>query len=154
MLELEKAYDDFCNVNEEYEIAVMDECNAEHRVVNDHNKDSEFNDYEKHINKSGKIIARSLFAYYDLRYYIDFVANSYEHCWQLYNHKLYNQKALEGFSPQALQYFLPCDNESVQTAVNTLSDPLEKLTQVADEFRDQIEHATGNKEKIKIKCRI
>jgi len=34
MVDLEKAYDDFCALNEEYEALVMEECNAEHRIVN------------------------------------------------------------------------------------------------------------------------
>ncbi|CAB4024250.1 Hypothetical predicted protein [Paramuricea clavata] len=35
MFELEKVFDDFCVINEEYELIVSDEKYAEHRVVND-----------------------------------------------------------------------------------------------------------------------
>lgn len=34
MVELEKAYDDFCTVNEEYEILVLEDEHTEHRIVN------------------------------------------------------------------------------------------------------------------------
>lgn len=34
MVELEKAYDDFCVANEEFESLVMYDCHAEHRTVN------------------------------------------------------------------------------------------------------------------------
>ena len=33
-VELEKAYDDFCMINEEYETLVLEEEHAEHRIVN------------------------------------------------------------------------------------------------------------------------
>ena len=38
MIDLEKAYDDFCNVNEEFEIIVCEEKYAEHCLVNDRHK--------------------------------------------------------------------------------------------------------------------
>ena len=34
MIDLEKAYDEFCNVNEEFEIIVCEEKYAQHRLVN------------------------------------------------------------------------------------------------------------------------
>ena len=50
MIDLKKAYDDFCNVNEEFEIMVCEEKYAEHRLVNGEDiktyKDSVYNTYQ------------------------------------------------------------------------------------------------------------
>ena len=50
MIGLEKAYDDFCNVNEEFEIVVCEEKFAEHRLVNGKDiktyKDGVYNSYQ------------------------------------------------------------------------------------------------------------
>ena len=50
MINLEKAYDDFCNVNEEFEIIVCEEKYAKHRLVNGEDiktyKDSVYNTYQ------------------------------------------------------------------------------------------------------------
>ena len=50
MIDLEKAYDDFCNVNEEFEIIVCEEKYAEHRLVNGEDiktyRDGVYNTYQ------------------------------------------------------------------------------------------------------------
>ena len=50
MIDLEKAYDDFCNVNEEFEIIVCEKKYAEHRLVNGEDiktyKNSVYNTYQ------------------------------------------------------------------------------------------------------------
>ena len=57
MIDLEKVYDDFCNVNKEYEIIVCEEKYAEHRVVNG----EDIKTYRDSVNKSYQD-ARGMFA--------------------------------------------------------------------------------------------
>ncbi len=58
MIDVEKAYDDFCDVNEQFEIMVCEEEHAEHRIVNG----EDIKTYRDGVHKSYQD-ARDVFVY-------------------------------------------------------------------------------------------